>query len=186
MNKLCLIIMFITCGVCNGQNIIPNGNFEQYSSCPSNTSQLDLALPWFNPTQATPDYFNQCATGFNPSVPYNYFGFQQTYDGMGYSGVVLFHNQSANTREYIEVPLTDSLTANECYHFEMHINLGNNCMFTSNDIGVYFSDSIIGGILNNNNLTFTPQINFNLGVYTDTLNWTLLSGNFTALGVRII
>ncbi len=63
MNKLgYFVIMFFTCGICDAQNLAPNGDFEQHSACPSFGGQINLAIDWINPTTGTSDYFNSCAT----------------------------------------------------------------------------------------------------------------------------
>lgn len=61
--------MFITHGICEGQNLVQNGNFEQFDTCPTFHSQLYRAQFWNSPTLATPDYFNTCATQFYITVP---------------------------------------------------------------------------------------------------------------------
>jgi hypothetical protein len=88
MNKLCCLIgMFFASGVCEAQNLVPNGDFEQYHSCPTFHSQLDSALYWFNPGlylpgNSTPDYYNAC--GSPPaSVPDNFCGSQNALSGAG-------------------------------------------------------------------------------------------------------
>jgi hypothetical protein len=96
--------------------------------------------------------------------------------------VVWRSNSPPNWNEYIEVALTTTLAANQCYFFEMYISLANNCFRTSDDIGVYFSDTLISGITNYLPLPFTPQINFTLGLPADTVNWMLLSGYYLASG----
>ena len=174
------------------QNLVPNGDFEYYSSCPSDQAQLNKAYPWINPStndmeySGTPDYFNQCSTCSEEDVPNNYFGFQPAHSGVAYSGIFLwsiyFSATLNNVREYIETPLTSTLSANSCYHFKMYVNLGNNCKYTTSDIGVYFSDTAVTGITNFHPLLFIPQINNIAGNTFDTLNWTLMSGNYTAIG----
>jgi hypothetical protein len=183
MNKLCcLIIIFITCITCEGQNLVPNGNFEGYSNCPTSYNQLDSVLSWFNPTASSPDYFNQCASSSTVGVPYNAFGYQPAYGGGAYAGIVLWAYAITNRREYIEVPLLSPLIANECYHFEMYINLPEIDQYTSDAIGAYFSDTLISDFSTQEVLSFIPQINNATGNIPDTLNWTLVSGNFTAIG----
>ena len=123
-----------------GQNLVPNGDFEQYWHCPSLISQIDSTKYWTNPTKATPDYFNQCAPPHLVSVPNNFAGFQQSHSGGAIAGIYLFAANITNYREYIEVPLDSFLTANVCYHFDMYVNLANNfSKYTTGDIGVYFS-----------------------------------------------
>jgi len=183
MNKLCCLIgMFITCGVCDAQNLIPNGNFELYSGCPNGFGQLDSASFWINPTGGTPDYFNSCVSNtMSASVPINWFGYQQSHSGVAYAGICMIFPSILNIREYIETPIVPSLTANTCYHFEMYVNLGDNCEYTTNAIGIYFSNTVVTGISGYLPLPFTPQVNNSSGVL-DTLNWTLISANYTATG----
>jgi hypothetical protein len=130
---------------------------------------------------ASPDYFNQCST-YCPGVcvPENEFGYQLARSGSGYAGVYLF---IGNYREYIETPLQSPLVAGTCYYFEMYVSLANyNSTETTDDIGVYFSDTAVAGIHYVHNLYFTPQINNINGNLFDTLNWKLVSGCYTATG----
>ncbi len=188
MNKqTCLIIFLISCRICSAQNLVPNGDFEQYSGCPVafTAGQLDSSLYWFNPALwppgGSPDYYNQCASG-NLNVPNTYNGYQQSHSGVAFSGIALWANNIPDIREYIETPLTSMLVANNCYQFEMYINAANSMQFVSDDIQVYFSDTAISGINNWYPLPFTPQIHNPTGNLPDTLNWTLVSGNFVASG----
>ncbi len=173
----------------NAQNLVPNGDFEQYTACPVMQGQLINAAPWINPSVSTSaaDYFNQCAgSGSNgQGVPQNLCGYQNAHSGNGYAGIYIVQNPGANTREYLEAPLTSTLTAGACYHFEMYASLANNFKLTSDDIGVYFSDTLITGTSSNlYPLPFTPQITNLTGVYPDTLSWTLISGDYYASGTE--
>jgi hypothetical protein len=189
MNKLgWLIMMFLLCRVCEGQNLVPNGDFEGYAVCPTNEAQLYKIFSWFNPSTnilgqtGTPDYFNQCDTTNYVSVPLNFDGYQQAHSGGGYCGIVVWHRFGINFREYLEVHFTPALVTNTCYHFEMYCNLGDVSDYTTHDIGVYFSDTAVTGINNYLPLPFNPQINNIIGNVFDTLNWTLVNGNYTAQG----
>jgi hypothetical protein len=169
------------------QNLIPNGDFEFYTGCPTNNSQLDLAAPWFNPAPgpngATPDYYNQCSTNVVASVPGTTGQYQPAHSGGGYAGIYLYsYYFSSPYREYIEVPLTNSLTSGDCYHFEMFVNLADICGFTTDDIHIYFSDTIIQNVHNYDVLPYQPQIRNSTGAYPDTLNWMTVSSDYTAHG----
>ena len=180
--------MLLACRICEGQNLVPNGDFEQYSGCPYSYAEIDSALYWTQPripSLCSSDYFNQCnnAGGGFVGVPHNSFGDQQAHSGVAYCGIVLFTVDISNYREYVEVPLISALLANQCYHFEMQINLSENYgRYTTDDFGAYFSATLISGIANTNPLPFNPQINNLSGVFPDTANWTLMNGNFTATG----
>jgi gliding motility-associated-like protein len=168
------------------QNLIPNGDFEQYYHCPQSPGQLDSCIFWINPANnnsANPDYYNQCSGLSIVGVPNNFGGFQMARSGIAYSGLVVYHDSGLpNYREYIEVPFKTTLEANSCYHLSMYVNSGNNSVYSINDIGAYFSDILISGVNNYFPLPFTPQFNNITTVLSDTLNWTLIEGDIQANG----
>ena len=171
----------MTCEICDSQNLVPNGDFEQYNTCPLYLNQLYLTQFWDNPTSASPDFFNQCDTTQYVSVPNNFFGFQPAHSGGGYSGIYV--RDLYNYREYIQVQLLSTLNPNSCYQFQMYVNVANVCSYTTDDIGVYFSDTAVFSndfyVLS----ALTPQINNANGfLILDTLNWTPISGTYTAAG----
>jgi len=186
MNKLCcLIITFSTCGVCEAQNLVSNGDFEQYVGCPNNVGQIDSCLFWFKPTWGTTDYFNQCSNPSPAGVPvHNLSGYQFANSGGAYAAIILYEIDlgSGTYREYLEVQLTSALIANDCYHFEMFVNLTNNCLYATDTFSIYFSDSSINGITNWDVLPFIPQIKISNGINSDTLNWNLMESNYNAVG----
>ncbi len=184
MNKLyCLIIMFVACRVSEGQNLIPNGDFEGYVNCPNSFNQYDnFVSDWIDPTIGSPDYFNSCTSFLQLSVPDNNWGYQPAHSGNAYSGFLFWYGPPfpPDAREYIEVPLTSALMANSCYHFQMYVSLAEASQVTTNNLSVLFSDT---AILNQNDLyAFTPQLNLTSSFITDTLTWILISGNYTATG----
>lgn len=171
-----------------GQNLVPNGSFELYSGCPTYYTQIDCVLFWTNTAQwpgpgGSPDYFNQCAPAQYVGVPANIFGYQNAYNGNAYAGIILW-DMNTLFREYIQVPLTSTLSQNLCCHFEMYVCLANKYKYAADAIGVYFSDIPITGTPNFLPLPFTPQINSAAGFMSDTLNWMLISGNYTASGTE--
>jgi hypothetical protein len=186
MEKHFLLTMVLLVAVFNSeaQNLVPNGDFEQYTSCPNNLDELYKAAPWMNPSTASPDYKNQCSGNSTTSVPDNTHGYQVAHSGGGYAGMCLMTQPpfAPEYRENIEAPLLSPLVANSCYHFEMYVSFGNVCQLAVEDIGVYFSTSIISGVGNYNPLPYTPQITNTTGYLSDTLNWMLVSGNYTAAG----
>jgi hypothetical protein len=175
--------MFITCIICEGQNLVPNGNFEQYTSCPTAPNQVYTSLFWINPSGSSPDYFNQCTSSPEVGIPNNWAGFQQAKSGVAYCGIGVYVQppHPLNYRENLEVPLVSSLVANSCYYFEMYINLGDTCKYTTDKIGVYFTDTLVTSG-NWENLPYTPQINNSTGNMPDTMNWILVNGTYTATG----
>ena len=187
MNKrFFLIVLMLTCKVCNAQNLIPNGGFEQYSGCPNNYTQFDSLLFWFNPCippygitgtgSGSPDYFT-CGFG----VPNNVFGYQYPHGGNGYCAVALYR-ESFTFREYIEVPLISTLTPGANYHFQMYMSIADISEYSVDTLGVYFSATAISNLHSHVELPYVPQIKNLNGFITDTMGWLLYSGNFTAAG----
>ncbi|MEO7292744.1 MAG: T9SS type A sorting domain-containing protein [Ginsengibacter sp.] len=165
--------------ICEGQNLVLNGDFEEYINCPHAFNDFDgYVSNWTSPTSGTPDFFNQCTTFSGVGVPNNNWGFQRAHSGIGYAGEIMWYG--GDYREYIEVPLSSALTTNSCYHYEMYVSLAEKSQFTTSDISIYFSSFSITGA--NNLFAFTPQINSMAGFITDTLNWTLISGSYVATG----
>src|SRR4030095_4183480 len=131
---------------------------------------------------ASPDYMNACANPLPAGVPQNGVGYQQTHSGEGYAGCYL--TGGGFYTEYIQVHLAAPLVAGNEYLFKMYAVLHNKSETASDDIGAYFSvtapTSAGVGYLNGNPV---PQITNPSGnVITDTLNWQLITGTYTATG----
>jgi len=171
------------------QNVVPNGSFEQFSSCPTAISQFETnVIGWLNPSSGggngTPDYFHSCANS-TVGVPDNSRGYQLAHTGDAYCGIVISRgNYNQNFREYIEVPFTSTLETDSCYHFEMFFNLANISQFNSDNIQVYFSSTVVSGINNPYPLPFIPQLSNPAGNFPDSANWSVVSGDYIANGTE--
>ncbi len=171
-------------GFVKGQNLVPNGDFEMYSVCPSSPGQISLATSWYDPTGATSDYFNACApiSSF-VSVPDQTIGiWQYARSGNGYSGLWATHDNSSNYREYIQVQLSSPLIASNCYSVTFYCNLYNLLKKGCNNLGVYLSTTAVS-TTSPNVLNYTPQVLMSGNpAITDTVNWIKISGIYNALG----
>ncbi|MFI5218924.1 MAG: T9SS type A sorting domain-containing protein [Bacteroidia bacterium] len=191
IKKLLIIGVLLNNFTLKGQNMVPNGGFEDTLMCPTSMSQIDYCLFWTNPClppynsgtggSGSSDYFNACSESTNVDIPFTAWGYQFAHSGNGYAGLYAYTSVDI-FREYIEVTLNSPLISNNCYHLEIHVNLANASGLTTDTIGIYFSDSLITGFHTHDTLPFVPQLKLNSGFITDTLNWTLLSGNYFATG----
>jgi hypothetical protein len=165
------------------QNLVPNPSFEDTVSCPVSLSEINATTYWFNPNIHSPDYFNSCSDTsefYSVNVPNNYFGYQNARTGVAYTGIgVAGYN---GTREYIEIKLIDSLATGSKYCVEFYVSLSDSSNYSTDDIGIYISnDSIYSS--NVNPLPYVPQVENVQGVFiNDKSIWTLISGEYTALG----
>ncbi len=186
-----IILVLICPGVLRGQNLVPNGDFESFTTCPAGISEFDKAAPWFNADTATPDYYNACSPIIGgANVPDLLLGYQQARSGVGFGGFIAYEDAGffgcpdglgGSWREYMEVQLTSPLVAGITYCVEFYVNQPNDIRYSTETFGMYFSDTMI--LVNSTtDLPYTPQFVNNIGFITDTVNWLLVSGTYTALG----
>jgi len=168
----------------NGQNLVPNPGFEHYSSCPVFASQLDSAVPWFNPSAGTPEFYHACAAySSGVSVPQQYTGgFQYARTGSGYAGLFTYRTDIPDMREYAEISLQSPLVAGSCYYFEMYVNQPNNFSVVTDGFGALLVEGEYhlnsGKVINK-----IPQIDNPAGnLLQDSAGWMKISGYFTAKG----
>lgn len=182
---LLLLIFLINTRENFAQNLIPNHSFEVYDTCPDFYGELNRVQAWFNPTIATPDYFNACyVPDFYPyvDVPLNNLGYQNPKDGSGYAGLIPFWSQPVTYREYIEVKILQPLEANQKYHVHFYVSLADGSIYATDALGIYFSpDSVTSQSYDA--LGLQPQVTNAQGNFlTDTANWTEIKGEYTASG----
>lgn len=101
-------VIFLVLPMARGQNLVPNGSFEEYAECPDALNQMDRAVGWSR-YRGSPDYFNRCDVFPHVGVPLNWFGWQEPATGDAYAGVVLWQDFPANTREHLGTMLTEPL-----------------------------------------------------------------------------
>jgi hypothetical protein len=163
------------------QNLVPNYSFENFTSCPSNYSQIGLAYPW---SGYDADFFHSCTTYSYISAPYNEgpYGFQIPRTGSGYAVLWAINGIGTNYREYLHVQLLDSLQSGKCYYVEFYANLLNGWVtYAVNNMGLHFSTSPITSSGNVLNLT-SHILGYNNTVLYDTLNWVKIAGVYSSLG----
>jgi hypothetical protein len=168
-------------------NLVPNPGFEIYDSCPNGPGQIDFLQNWFNPTPASPDFFDSCFTFSNPwlgqtDVPQNDCGNQNALAGGGYAGLIGYYDSSFIYREYIEIKLSSTLQTNQKYFVSFYVNLSDSSREAIDQMGCYFSNDTIK---RQDNLPFnyTPHIfNPDWNYLNDKQNWAKISGTYTAVG----
>jgi gliding motility-associated-like protein len=179
---LVVTFIFVNITLLNAQNLVPNPSFETYTTCPSTYGQIPL-VAWQKPVGHTgsADYFNTCAGG-GLGVPNNTFGNQMPATGNGYCGIITYH-YSGNFREYLQVQLTQTLIAGQCYDICLKWSTAENYpRYSSNNLGVHLSNAAITGP-GNAPINVVPQILSPVGtLLEDKTNWQTLCGTYTASG----
>ncbi|MGA0557871.1 T9SS type B sorting domain-containing protein [Larkinella sp. VNQ87] len=152
------------------QNLIPNGGFENYRTCPRLDNLLQEAVPWFNPNGATPDFYHQCYPTAQIELP--------PHSGEGLGRLFL----DLNWAEYMATPLKEPLQANECYFFELFIATPNPPRYLTGTIGAYFSEQPLSAT-GKDLFAVDPQILDNtLNAGIPRLRWERITGYLKAKG----
>ena len=176
MKKTLTILTLTISTILTGQNLVPDGSFELDTACPQ-AGNVNYNLYWTNPTAATPDYFDTCSSAFTSSVPNNYVGSQSAF-GTAYVGIIT--KIVADYREYVQVHLIDSLQSGVSYCVSYYVSLAGKSSYATPAPQLYFSNTAITSTLTTY-LSYTPQIS-DTAIVSDTTNWTLISGTYTAIG----
>lgn len=169
------------------QNLVPNGDFEQYSLCPDYVSQIDRAVGWQRPTEGTSDYFNSClASPFSMSVPDNQFGDQGGHSGNGYAGFYTLYATEAidvptdYEREYVTYQLAQALTVGSTYSVEFFVSLADVSKYAIGELGALLTTSVPYRA-DELPIALTPQITNNDGGWLDEKDgWDAIGGCFVA------
>lgn len=173
------------------QNLVVNGDCEEYSDCPQGFSEAGRCTGWKAATCGTSDYYNNCSTNTSVSIPDNDCGTQAAFNGNGYLGII-GSSYSAGCEnnsytghfwwEYLQGKLSVPLEQGKLYHFSMEVSLAECSDLVIKELGVYFSQTAISST-DSKPLPVNPQcVFFEPNYYTDTLNWIHLEADFVAEG----
>lgn len=178
---LCLPLMV------NSQNLVPNGSFEDYTSCPDHLDGMEFVEHWYKSVQhpgapdyenPSPDYFHECASGSGMGVPINFLGFQYPFEGDAYTGLFTYHINWQNEREFMGVELINPLVPGEKYYcsFRYVWAGGLPTGIQTNRLGMKFSNTEffedLMSVIDNSAHLYIEE------VATDSSEWQLIMGDF--------
>ncbi|WP_109830738.1 OmpA family protein [Reichenbachiella versicolor] len=179
----------------SAQNMVINPSFEEIWNCPYTMNQLKLVKSWFpfGTADPSPDYFHRCADENNAmGIPKNIFGTQEPRTGDSYIGMICYLTSKsgkswrvpANHREFVMIQLTKPLVAGNKYYGEFYVSLADNCEFSIDQLGMYFTKDMPSFDWQAMDLGYyKPQIVNPKGkVINDPEKWHKVSGEFVAQG----
>ena len=180
MTKLlyALIVLILPVELLAQPNLVSNGNFENYTTCPSSFSQVGNSTGWLSwNTSGSPDYYNTCATG-GPMIPTSVVGYQWPASGNAYMGI--FNSSIPNiVKEYITRPIP-ALQVGMIYEISMSVSLANFSSGGTNDLAVYFYDAGPSSYAGIGIAPVSPKVDWTNITIIDTQNWVRLSKTFIA------
>ena len=162
-------------------NYVSNGSFEDTINI-----QNFIIYPRSWGALDTTKFFGVLLRGPN-QVPKNSFGFQEPKTGRNIFGVGLYTTNLQNNRGYPRNRLKQSLKNGQKYCVTFNVALTNQSTHGIDAIGAFFGDSYLDTIQNcTDPITYlTPQVaNPTQNIIIDTLNWTAITGTFTANGTE--
>jgi hypothetical protein len=169
-------------------NYVNNGGFELCTTC---AVMSNSHLPQYWNAIDTTKYCGLLlsATVSPYLVPNSGFGYQWPVQGNNYFLTTFYFkpNSPQSGRGYPRNTLKQTLQAGTTYCVKMYFAPTNQSSSGIDAIGAYFGDSTTDTITQcNKPITYlAPQIqNPTANLITDTLNWTLLTGTFTASGIE--
>lgn len=181
-----LFTFFFSFQVFGQQNLILNGDFEEYWQCPDDATQIERCKYVYNPCSlliSTSDYFNACylpgSGGAPVGVPETFNSFQYAKSGNGFVGFGCFDAPNFQYREYVQLSLSTPTECGEKYLVEGYFNLDNLYRFTLKNIGFLFSQE---KITSNEYLYLShkPQFVDSITLINDTMNWIKISFEFSS------
>ncbi len=183
MKQVAFIIAVLLTFNTNAQpiNHVPNGNFEYYTQCPTNLSQVTNCIGWNSfLSNSSPDYFDSCNMGM-VSVPNNFRGTQSPASGHAYmGGYFLTTVLNGNYREMITRDIIP-LTIGTIYEVSISASFSEASNIATDNINIFFFDSIGHALTTTDWQAIQPQVTYNsYGIIKDTLNWVRLSTTFYA------
>lgn len=171
----------------SAQNLVPNGSFEDYVSCPEHLDGLEFAEHWYKSIiepgvdyyqNPSPDYFHGCAQDTIFGVPNNIAGTQMALTGDAYCGMINYSSSNSNYREILGVELISPLVVGQTYYCSLHISRAagwsGSTGLAINNIGMKFSNS---QIFSSTELAVDDFAHMKgEEVAIDSVNWVLLYG----------
>jgi len=158
-------------GFVGAQNLVPNGSFETYRTCPQQDNLLAEAVPWYNPNRATPDFYHRCFDFGQMLLP------PHSGQGLGH----LFFDRG--WAEYMGIRLTQPLKADECYYFELFVATDTPGKYITETLGAYVSKEPVLNPGSTERIRASPQVLDNTPkASVGRLQWQRISGTITARG----
>ena len=195
MKHWCLIGFVLFCLVTESkaQNLVPNPSFEQGVDCVN--PYLVNAIPWCtaNSNMGTSAYYQSCQTASLFKTPYQYNdpcmkSYQIPHSGVAYIDIGSFVMSSVQESTVPQVKLIDTLKSGKIYCVTYYVSVWNNAKYTIDKLGALLTPTpfpcfVAGGPTVAIAGQYTPQVVSTPSVAIgDTLNWTEVSGSFTAIG----
>lgn len=163
-------------------NLVPNGDFENYSGKLIKMGRFYLVDSWDELTPAKADLFEKDNPLDQISIPENMYGYQEAFSGDHYVGINAFSYDPKNYRTYLVAKLIEPLKKGELYCVKYFVNLSDRSRMGVANLGAYFASSD-ESTEERINLYFEAQIKNNFQkVLKNRASWETVCNVLTATG----
>lgn len=168
-----------------GQNLVPNGGFEEFEvDCVQSLPYWQL-LDWTQPECAEdPGVLHAC----NGEVPHSEYGYQEAHGGDAFIYIWTLRMNSSggfpdgNPQWYPSVDLYEPLEQGQQYCLRLWINLADSSNYRTGALHAFLWYSVPSTCNYNDTMWDTyASVTFDIS-QVDTAGWTMLEGSFTASG----
>ena len=181
--KICIyttLLVFFNCPLFLTQNIVPNGDFENYSALPSSTGQYGNCVDWGNANgMGSPDYFHVLGS-FAAALPNTPFASVLPFSGQAIMGFAAMGPFGNNYREYPSIQLSSAMEIGSTYNVSLYVTNGesnHSYGYSCNHLGLYFSTEPISQIASSP-IGVVPQLEITDQLWST--SWQAVNFNFIA------
>ena len=163
-------------------NLVPNGNFDNYEGALRRGEQFDLTKDWGFATDVIPDLFAKDIKSKYVAIPDNMYGSEEAAAGENYAGIVAYSYRGKRSRSYLTVQLKSKMKANELYCIKYKASLAERSRYASNNLGAVLSQKKVsqkgtGAIINSDAI-----VNDRNAVVSQTDGWWDFCKRYAAKG----
>ncbi len=170
-------------GQSEGQNLVPNGSFEQVGKKPKKLGSIENATGWVSPTGVRADLFSGSKVP-DIAVPENVYGKESALDGSNYAGIVGFSYGNKLPRSYVMARLEAPMKKGMRYCVKFNVSLAEASKYASNNIGAKLSKKPFGTDSKVSIIEEPSLLHFNNDhkIMSARYNWTEVCGLYQAEG----
>ncbi len=119
-----LIISIFILQISQAQNLVPNGDFENYSALPNSLGLWSDCNTWSNAGgTGSPDYWHTSGTG-GTQLPNSQFATLDPQSGDAVMGFFVMDNSYDEYREYLQIQLSSPMVVGETYNISFWLTNG--------------------------------------------------------------
>lgn len=164
-----------------GQNLVPNGSFEEIGKAPRRLGSIESAQNWASPTGVRADLFTGDKVP-DIAVPLNVRGKEDAKDGENYAGIVTYSYGQKVNRSYLMNKLNAPMKKDLKYCVEFYVSLSEASKYASNNIAIKFSNKAYS---TDEKLPLYDEpsiLEFDNEPITARYNWVKICGTYVAKG----